>query len=83
LSHFCPGIVNFYVPAECGFEFLSQRRRNSHYVKIPVFMLTSRSNEKHRSLALQLGATSYFSKPYIESELLGAIRAIIQDTVLV
>lgn len=76
-------ICDVEMPNMNGFEFLSQRRRNSHYVKIPVFMLTSRSNEKHRSLALQLGATSYFSKPYIESELLSAIRAIIQDTVLV
>ena len=76
-------ICDVEMPNMNGFEFLSQRRRNSAYVKIPVFMLTSRSNEKHRSLALQLGATSYFSKPYIESELLSAIRAIIQNTVLV
>lgn len=76
-------ICDVEMPNMNGFEFLSQRRRDSRHANIPVFMLTSRSNEKHRSLALQLGATSYFSKPYIESELLSAIRAIIQDTVLV
>jgi two-component system, chemotaxis family, sensor histidine kinase and response regulator PixL len=60
-----------------GFEFLSQRRQTPSFAAIPVLMLTSRSNDKHRRLATQLGATAYFSKPYIEHELLGALKTLL------
>lgn len=37
-------------------------------------MLTSRNGQKDRQLAMQLGATAYFSKPYNEHELLQALE---------
>ena len=40
-------------------------------------MLSSRSSNKHRKLAMQLGAVAYFSKPYNEQELLQALEEII------
>ena len=40
-------------------------------------MLTSRSNEKHRKLALNLGAAAYFSKPYNEQELLQTLHSLL------
>jgi chemosensory pili system protein ChpA (sensor histidine kinase/response regulator) len=40
-------------------------------------MLTSRSSDKHRQLAMQLGARAYFSKPYNEQELLRTLDDII------
>ena len=40
-------------------------------------MLTSRSSDKHRQLAMQLGARAYFSKPYNEQELLRTLDEII------
>ena len=40
-------------------------------------MLTSRSSDKHRQLAMQLGAQAYFSKPYNEQELLRTLETII------
>jgi len=46
-------------------------------LEIPVVMLTSRSNDKHRWLAMQLGATAYFTKPYLEQEFLSAIQQLI------
>jgi two-component system, chemotaxis family, sensor histidine kinase and response regulator PixL len=42
-------------------------------------MLTSRSNDKHRWLAMHLGATAYFTKPYIEQTFLRAIQDIISN----
>jgi chemosensory pili system protein ChpA (sensor histidine kinase/response regulator) len=44
---------------------------------IPIAMLTSRSSDKHRQLALQLGARAYFSKPYNEQELLRTLEQMI------
>jgi two-component system, chemotaxis family, sensor histidine kinase and response regulator PixL len=69
-------ICDVEMPTMNGFEFLSQRRREPELLKIPVVMLTSRSSDKHRRLALQLNANDYFSKPYVEQEFLKSIRAI-------
>ena len=42
-------------------------------------MLTSRSNEKHRKLAMNLGASAYFSKPYNEQQLIETIGELIHN----
>ncbi len=42
-------------------------------------MLTSRSGEKHRQMAMELGANQYFTKPYSEALLLEAIPKLIKQ----
>ncbi|MGB5768907.1 MAG: response regulator, partial [Crocosphaera sp.] len=44
---------------------------------LPVIMLTSRSGDKHRQLAMNLGASAYFSKPFKETNLLATIQQLI------
>ncbi len=58
------------MPRLNGFEFLMRYRQEPALVQVPVVMLTSRSNEKHQQLAMQLGATAYLTKPYVEEMLL-------------
>lgn len=70
-------VCDIEMPNMNGFEFLTARRSDPALSQIPTLMLTSRSNDKHRWLAMQLGATGYFTKPYLEQEFLGAIRAAI------
>ncbi len=72
-------ICDIEMPRMNGFEFLSYRRQNPEFSHIPVVMLTSRSNEKHYRLAMQLGATAYFAKPYLEQEFLMTINNILAD----
>jgi two-component system, chemotaxis family, sensor histidine kinase and response regulator PixL len=43
-------------------------------------MLTSRSGDKHRKLAMALGASDYFSKPFREQELLEKLNQLITKT---
>ncbi|NJP11240.1 MAG: hybrid sensor histidine kinase/response regulator [Leptolyngbyaceae cyanobacterium RU_5_1] len=71
-------VCDVEMPNMNGFEFLTHRRQNSQFSKTPVVMLTSRSNEKHRQLAIQLGATGYFTKPYVEQEFLAALKTILE-----
>ncbi len=73
-------ICDIEMPNMNGFEFLSVRRQEPQMSKIPVVMLTSRSNDKHRWLAMQLGATAYFTKPYLEQEFLAAIGQILSQS---
>lgn len=74
-------VCDIEMPNMNGFEFLSARRQapQSH---IPIIMLTSRSNEKHRRLAMQLGASAYFTKPYIEQDFVKAIKDILSQSSL-
>ncbi|MGB5960651.1 MAG: response regulator [Coleofasciculaceae cyanobacterium] len=70
-------VCDIEMPNMNGFEFLSARRQDQS--NIPIIMLTSRSNEKHRRLAMQLGATAYFTKPYIEQDFVKAIQDILKS----
>ena len=76
-------ICDIEMPNMNGFEFLGQRRRYPELTKIPVAMLTSRSNDKHRKLATHLGANAYFTKPYIEQKFLQSINDLIDNRSLV
>jgi chemotaxis family two-component system sensor histidine kinase/response regulator PixL len=73
-------ICDVEMPNLNGFEFLGQRRRNPEMSKIPVAMLTSRGSDKHRQLATHLGASAYFTKPYIEQQFLLAIKDLLAQT---
>ncbi|MFN9176126.1 MAG: response regulator, partial [Synechocystis sp.] len=70
-------ICDVEMPNLNGFEFLGQRRRNPDFLKIPVAMLTSRGSDKHRQLAMTLGANAYFTKPYIEQQFLVAVKNLL------
>ena len=72
-------ICDIEIPNMNGFEFLSVRRQDPQLSQIPVAMLTSRSSNKHRQLAIQLGASAYFSKPYVEQQFLAALKDIISQ----
>ncbi len=72
-------ISGIEMPNLNGFMFLSHRLKNPLLAKVPVVILSSCRSNKHRQLAMQLGATTYFTKPYIEQEFLAAIKVIIEQ----
>jgi two-component system, chemotaxis family, sensor histidine kinase and response regulator PixL len=73
-------ISDIEMPNTNGFDFLNHRRKDPQLQKVPVVMLTSRSGDKHRRLAMHLGATAYFTKPYIEQSFLKAIKEILNQS---
>ncbi len=56
---------------------LEEVKAKSEFENLPIVMLTSRSNEKHRKLAANLGASAYLSKPYNEQHLLHTLAQLI------
>jgi two-component system, chemotaxis family, sensor histidine kinase and response regulator PixL len=70
-------ICDIEMPRLDGYGFLDRVNTDVDMKNIPIAMLTSRSSNKHRQLAMQLGARAYFSKPYNEQELLRTIDEII------
>ncbi|MEG3957459.1 hybrid sensor histidine kinase/response regulator, partial [Microcoleus sp. herbarium2] len=71
-------IVDIEMPRMDGFELLRSIRATHRFANIPVAMLTSRSGQKHRQMAMELGANQYFTKPYSETQLLQAIPKLIK-----
>lgn len=69
-------VCDIEMPRLDGFGFLARFKADSTFEQIPVTMLTSRSGEKHRQLAMSLGATAYFSKPYNEQALLQTLKQL-------
>jgi chemotaxis family two-component system sensor histidine kinase/response regulator PixL len=74
-------ICDIEMPVMNGFEFLTHRRQDSALLQVPVAMLTSRSGQKHRNLAMHLGASAYFTKPYIEQQFLSDVSQLLSDAV--
>jgi len=70
-------ICDIEMPRLDGYGFLDRVNSDLDMKNIPIAMLTSRSSNKHRQLAMQLGARAYFSKPYNEQELLRTMEEII------
>jgi chemosensory pili system protein ChpA (sensor histidine kinase/response regulator) len=63
------------MPRMNGLETLHAIRHSPGGGAVPIFMISSRSAEHNRQVALGLGATGYFTKPYPVEDLIAAARA--------
>jgi chemosensory pili system protein ChpA (sensor histidine kinase/response regulator) len=70
------------MPRMDGLELLSRLQKDENLRDIPIAMLTSRGADRHRQMASQLGASGYFTKPYLEEVLLEAAQRMIKGEVL-
>lgn len=61
------------MPRMDGFDLLRNLRSDERLRSVPVIMITSRTADKHRNYALEIGANHYLGKPYDEIELLGLV----------
>jgi chemosensory pili system protein ChpA (sensor histidine kinase/response regulator) len=61
------------MPRMDGFDLLRQVRSKPMLSGLPVVMITSRTAQKHRDYATELGANHYLGKPYSEEELLALV----------
>ncbi|PSB21282.1 hybrid sensor histidine kinase/response regulator [Phormidesmis priestleyi ULC007] len=70
-------VCDIEMPRLDGYGLLAKLRANPDLERLPVTMLSSRSSEKHRQLAMNLGANAYFSKPYNEQVLLRTLEQLV------
>ena len=71
-------LVDIEMPRMDGFELTRNVRVAEDTREIPIIMITSRTAEKHKKYAFDLGVNAYLGKPYQEDELLGLIRQFLQ-----
>ncbi len=73
-------LLDVEMPRMDGYEFAGRVRANPATAGLPIIMVTSRSGEKHRARAIELGVNDYLGKPYQEHEMLDAISKLLGDT---
>lgn len=71
-------LLDVEMPRMDGFEFASQVRHSDQWQHIPIVMVSSRSGEKHRRRAEEVGVDHLLSKPYREEVLLDMINDLLQ-----
>jgi len=71
-------LLDIEMPRMDGYEVAAHVRGDPRLRNIPIVMITSRTSEKHRARAIELGVNAYLGKPYQESQLLDAIEPLVQ-----
>jgi chemosensory pili system protein ChpA (sensor histidine kinase/response regulator) len=71
-------LVDLEMPRMDGFELIRNVRSDPKTANIPIIIISSRTAEKHRNLAKELGVNAFLGKPYKEDELLEYIAKFIK-----
>jgi two-component system alkaline phosphatase synthesis response regulator PhoP len=71
-------VLDLNLPDLDGFTICRELRRNAATSKLPILMLTARSNEGDRIMGLELGADDYLTKPFSVRELVARVAAILR-----
>ncbi len=71
-------LLDIEMPRMDGYQFATHVRNDPRVADVPIIMITSRSSEKHRARAIEVGVNDYLSKPYQESQLLAAIAPLVR-----
>ncbi|MEN2750106.1 Hpt domain-containing protein [Psychrobacter sp. FBL11] len=70
-------LLDIEMPRMDGFEVATQVRFDKRLRDIPIIMITSRTGEKHRERALDIGVNDYMGKPFQETELLNRMQMLL------
>jgi len=69
-------LLDIEMPRMDGFEFAKTIKGDPKTAAIPIIMITSRTADKHRNRASELGVEHFLGKPYQEDELLQSLRSV-------
>ena len=72
-------LVDIEMPRLDGFELTLNIRADARLKAIPIIMITSRTAEKHRNYAFEIGVNNYLGKPYQEDELLELVANYVRQ----
>ncbi|HEY8010624.1 MAG TPA: Hpt domain-containing protein [Rudaea sp.] len=67
-------VLDIEMPRMDGYEFATYMKNDARTRLVPIIMVTSRTGEKHRLRAREIGVERYLGKPYQEAELLQNIQ---------
>jgi DNA-binding response OmpR family regulator len=67
-------LLDIMMPVKNGFEVIQALRASSN--KIPIIVLTARTEDDNKILGLDLGADDYICKPFLPKELIDSITKV-------
>ncbi len=73
-------LLDIEMPRMDGYELAGHVRNDPRLKHVPMMMITSRSGEKHRQRARELGVNDYLAKPYQEAELVQHVFDLLNMT---
>jgi chemosensory pili system protein ChpA (sensor histidine kinase/response regulator) len=71
-------LLDIEMPRMDGYELATYMRNDPRMKQVPIIMITSRTGEKHRQRALEIGVERYLGKPYQEDDLLRHVQDILR-----
>ena len=71
-------LLDLMLPGMDGLEICKRIRMEKATSKIPIIMLTAKSEEMDKVIALELGADDYITKPFGIRELVARIKAVLR-----
>jgi chemosensory pili system protein ChpA (sensor histidine kinase/response regulator) len=75
-------LVDIEMPRMDGFDLTRNVRADRRLKHVPIIMITSRTADKHRAYAKEIGVNVYLGKPYQEDELLQHIGGFVKKPAL-
>ncbi|MGN6321597.1 MAG: Hpt domain-containing protein [Dyella sp.] len=72
-------LLDIEMPRMDGYELATQMKTDARFRNVPIIMITSRTGEKHRQRAFDIGVERYLGKPYQEAELLAQISEVLEQ----
>ena len=71
-------ILDLMLPKLPGLEICKEIRRDDALNRLPILMLTARSDEADRVVGLEVGADDYVTKPFSPRELVARVKALLR-----
>jgi two-component system, OmpR family, alkaline phosphatase synthesis response regulator PhoP len=71
-------LLDLNLPHMSGFEMCRRLRAESTTARVPILMLTARTDESDKVLGLNLGADDYITKPFSMRELVARVNAVLR-----
>ncbi|HET6906531.1 MAG TPA: Hpt domain-containing protein [Rhodanobacteraceae bacterium] len=71
-------LLDIEMPRMDGYELATHMKNDPRLAGVPIIMITSRTGEKHRQRAFEIGVERYLGKPYNEAELLRNVQEMLE-----
>ncbi|MGI8560279.1 MAG: response regulator, partial [Luteimonas sp.] len=71
-------LLDIEMPRMDGYELATVMKADPRLRNVPIIMITSRTGDKHRQRALEIGVQRYLGKPYQEPELMRNVYELLE-----
>jgi len=71
-------VLDLMLPQGDGLDVCRHLRADPATARVPIIMLTAKSDEVDRVVGLELGADDYVAKPFSPKELVARVRAVLR-----